>query len=351
MRAGAARLAPGICRQRRRTRRDPGADPATETKLRSPHRGPRSLLAGGRGEERQGPGAGRFADGGHRGGRSGGNASGRQRRQQRLQSRHFSRTAGRLHPPVEGPGQVRDRRFCPERRHRPRQTRLQHRGIGTGILRQRRPQVLRQSDPCPDAGQQRRGRGNVRRVHGATRRCDAKVRSLPVERRLPQRSAPACLGFLRCAAGLSGLFRRPVQERRPAGEMACADRHLSAVRRRSRRRIEFPRQRTQQWPQRHRRWRAARTCRWRHRRQQQLARWSVVAHPATERADPYGNRLQRQSGPTGIQRPQPGRDRRFRLEVRAQRQHQGKPTSSCRASTSGARNAAICATTATARSV
>ena len=49
--------------------------------------------------------------------------------------------------------------------------------------------------------------------------------------RLPERPAPARLGFLRRAAAVPGVPRRPVQERRRAAQVGRADRHVPRARR------------------------------------------------------------------------------------------------------------------------
>ena len=219
---------------RRRSRRNPRADPAIEGILRSAHSGARTAAEGSRSQCGQSAGRPRprTARGGGRDRAGGGTARTAKHLSQRVQSGDLGGPARRLREPVAGPDEVRDRRLRSERRHRARQARVQHRGVGVGALRQRRRQGLRQSDLLALAREHRRGRGSVRHVHRAAVRIHAEVRSLPVEHRLPQRPAPARLGLLRRAAAVSGVSRRPVQERRPAAQMGRADRDVPRVRRR-----------------------------------------------------------------------------------------------------------------------
>ena len=90
--------------------------------------------------------------------------------------------------------------------------------------------------------------------------------------------------------------------------------------------------------------------RWRHWREPQLARGLSYLLIAAQRPRIRADRSRRQRRAGQLRRQEPARDRRLRLEVRAERQRAGDATSSCRASTSGGARAAISRTTATARS-
>ena len=102
----------------------------------------------------------------------------------------------------------------------------------------------------------------------------AEVRPLPVRHRVPERSAPARVGFLRRAARLSGIPRRPVPEQRSAGEMGRADGSLHRARRRGRQRRILPGHRPQQ--ERHRQRQRLRASGRRRRNKQQLACRTVL---------------------------------------------------------------------------
>ena len=191
-----------------------------------------------------------------------------------------------------------------------------------GAHRQRRRQGLRQSHLLAVAGEHRRGRGGLRPRHRGAVRLRAQVRALPVRHRLSQRPAPARLGFLRRAARLPGVSRRPVPEQRAAGEMGGADRHVRRVRRRGRQRRELPRHRAQQ--ERHRQRRRLRARRRRRRREQQLARRGCRTCRRAARDREYTQTdLAGNDAHLAFSGAQPARDRRLRLEVGAQRQRAG----------------------------
>ena len=151
---------------------------------------------------------------------------------ERVQSGHLRRAAGGLREPVAGPERVRHRRLRPERRHRARQARLQHRANPSSALSANVDDKIYGNlifSLSPD------NTVEVEEAYGMytalAARIHAEIRPLPVRHRLPQRPAPARLGLLRRAAALPGIPRRPVQERRHAIEMGRTDRHVPRARR------------------------------------------------------------------------------------------------------------------------
>ncbi len=198
VRAGAAcgtRRARG---HRRRSRRNPRADPATEGKLRSAHPGARAAPQSRRGENST-RGCDRCATAatcratGRDSGRSG---AGNRFRHHRVQSRHLGGTAGRLRESVAGPEPIRDRRVRSERRYRAGEARVQHRRVGVEPVGKCRRQVLRQSGVLALPREHRRSGGSLRPVHRGALRNRAEVRPLSLQHRLSERPAPARLGLL-----------------------------------------------------------------------------------------------------------------------------------------------------------
>ena len=156
------------------------------------------------------------------------------------------------------------------RRDRSRRAQLQSRRVRADVQRQHRSVFLGAADRGDHRRERDRSRGGVLPHHGAARRAHRQGRTLLLGLRLSQRSARACLGLRRPAAGLPGHVRRPVQAERPAGEVAGAHRSVPRVRRGDRQRRWLPRDAAAnerlQW--RH----LVRACRRRPRRLHQLAR-------------------------------------------------------------------------------
>ena len=105
---------------------------------------------------------------------------------------------------------------------------------------ERRRQVRRQPHVLAVAREHGRGRGGVRSVHAAPYGLAPKFGRFLSGIGYHQRPAPARVGFRRRAARLPGVPRRPVPERRAAGEMGRADRALRRARRRGRQRRGLP---------------------------------------------------------------------------------------------------------------
>ena len=198
---------------------------------------------------------------------------------------------------------------------------------------QHRSDLLGPPDRSDHVRRQRRGRGGADRTPGPVRRRDAARRPLPVVDRLPELPACACLGLLRCAAGLPGVLRRSDADRR---DPARGWRRPSAFRTR----VEagagaFPgKPATASAP-------AAlfRTPRRRHRRQRELAGRAVVRADRAAATEPtttsnagrrVTNAFSGTAAPGSSTRSTSGRP----VATRRRR------TSSCRASTSGAPSAA-----------
>ena len=106
-----------------------------------------------------------------------------------------------------------------------------------------------------------------------------------------------------------------------AGEVGRADRHVPRTRRRGRQRRRLPRQPAQQ--ERRRRRRRVRARRRRRRREQQLARGTLVSADRREGSRLRADGRRRQRRPGELHRQEPGRHRRLRLEMGAQRQRTG----------------------------
>ena len=314
------------CRARRirgdrcRSRGDSRRDPATQGILRSAHPGARATAEGSRSQARDGTAQAarrrRHAPSRLAAAPTSSPAAlaARSIRRSRRCCRACTRTCRRIR-------RIRDRRLRPERRHRPAK-----RGFSIGeseLALSANVDDKFSGNPIFSLTPENtdRGRGSLRHVHRDSLRLHAEIRTLPLRHRLPERAAPARLGFLRRAARRTRRFsaassratacsssgwRRPIISSSSAARSATARAFPArdATRTASARRRLRPRGR-------------------RHRREPQLARGLSYLQTAAERSRVRADRPRGQRGAARLFRQEPARDRRLRLEMGAERQRDG----------------------------